>query len=612
MVVTDAAAEVERLIVRLTGDAVEYTRMLSQAQAQTMQTAGHIEAAARRIESFKASLQGFALATVGALSLLGAKNWLEKAFGEFTTREEEAIKLEAALRANGRVVEDTVMRYQKFASEMQKITVIGDDAVIAMLKTAESFQLTGDAAERAVGDAIALAGATDASAEAAIRITQAMAKGNVEQAMAFSRMIKELRGMKDQQEFQLRYQKLVAGGMETQTRLAETAAGRIKQLTNAYGDLLEDIGETVASGVKPFVESITELVFLLQKLSPESKRMAVIIAAVAVALLSLGPALLVAKLLFAPLGALLGIFITTLGALLSPVGLAVAAIAGLGVAVLHWSGEGGRILGWFGEQWQMLLSHVGPAVQGIKDALAAGDLALAFEIAWLQIQLSFARATEEIRKLWTGLKTMLIVQGAQTASQWSSAWESATTAMAGAFIDLQFRLDRISKETRNTLMSHLRDINEEAQAQIKATEKARTDAAEEAGRQSIQAIEDNIKRLELERAKKLAEAASLKEFEEARKRLEKPFKPILSVISSAALPKLEVKIVPRFDAAEFRSAESDRRIVEFRTRLQAQLTDPTGSATNREKELKVLNKMEGHLAKIEGKPSIDLEPAGLA
>lgn len=108
--------------------------------------------------------------------------------------------------------------------------------------------------------------------------------------------------------------------------LAGEGMGSLIQMQNAMGDLMEQFGEIIAEGIKPFVIKIKELAERFQELSPETKKMIVTIAGLAAAV---GPLLLVLGVLTSTV---IPALITGFTVLMGPIGLAVAAIAAIGAA----------------------------------------------------------------------------------------------------------------------------------------------------------------------------------------------------------------------------------------------------------------------------------------
>ena len=274
--------ELERMVVRLTGDVTHYVKALKDAENRTKDAAGQIEDSTKRMEK---GFKDMALGVAGVLAGLKFGEFLKGSFQEFSTAESIGIKLTSTLKANGRAVEETRADYEEFAASMQKMTTAEDDAVLAMLESAETFQLTGSAAKKAVADALALAKGNEELAQSYLRVTTAVADGNMERAMMFARSIPQLRGIRNEAEFLDKYQKSVVSGMEASAGIAKTAAGGIQQLENDYGNLKETVGGFVAEAVIPVTTWMKELTAWFQRQSPEVQKL-VTYTALAVAVFS--------------------------------------------------------------------------------------------------------------------------------------------------------------------------------------------------------------------------------------------------------------------------------------------------------------------------------------
>ena len=259
--------ELERMVVRLVGDSEQYRKMLEDAAKKTEETAGKLEAHANRIEKFEEGMKRYAAAAAELFMAHKAKDFLKDSLGEWDIAEKTAIKLSAALEANGREVESQLSAYQEWAAEQQKVTTIGDDTNLMLLKQAETFDLTGEKAQSAAEQAQALAAINDSSAESMMRMTAAMTKGDTETAMMFARMIPQLRGVKNEMEFVEKYNKLVASGQKVLTEEAKTFSGQMAQLNNDFGDFKEEIGQITSRVLLPFVGILKEVVHWFQSLS---------------------------------------------------------------------------------------------------------------------------------------------------------------------------------------------------------------------------------------------------------------------------------------------------------------------------------------------------------
>lgn len=209
---------------------------------------------------------------VGVMTSLGAKAWLQQALGEWQEAETTLMKLTAALEVNGRQVNVLVADYQDFASEMQKVTTMGDDAVLSLIQQAENFGLTGEAAKRATQNVI---GAQAAGIPASIRMMAMLEQGNTQM---LGRILPGLRGIKDESERAAKAQEMLAKMFKVAEAEAKSSAGQMTQLKNNYGDLMEQFGKIVAEGIKPVVDSLNFLSLMMQSLDPTVKTALVTVA----------------------------------------------------------------------------------------------------------------------------------------------------------------------------------------------------------------------------------------------------------------------------------------------------------------------------------------------
>jgi hypothetical protein len=131
---------------------------------------------------------------------------------------------------------------------------------------------------------------------------------------------------------------------------AVVGAGKIIQLKNSMGDLMEEFGRIIMDAISPFIDRLKEMVTWFQGLSEETKKTIVVIAAIAAAI---GPVTLaIAGLITAT-----KVIITTLAALSGPVALVVGALAALAAGAIYvwqnWEAIKERISDW--SWWRNML-----------------------------------------------------------------------------------------------------------------------------------------------------------------------------------------------------------------------------------------------------------------
>ena len=87
-------------------------------------------------------------------------------------------------------------------------------------------------------------------------------------------------------------------------------------------------------------------------------------------------------------------------AMTGPVGLAVAGVLAIGTALLYVTGILGQVADYFGQVFAALANDLSATWGGVRDALAAGDLALAGEIALQGLKVVWIRILNEIKGFW--------------------------------------------------------------------------------------------------------------------------------------------------------------------------------------------------------------------
>lgn len=216
----------------------------------------------------KGTMSGFAslAKTVGgvvaaAFSVRAIVNFFTTSAQMANLQIEAENRLAAAIRANGKDVENTMSRYKNFAAQIQRTTVIGDDMTLSMLQLAES--LRSKAPEEAARMAIGLSKALGMDLNTATRAAVLAQNGNT---IALSRYIPELRGAGTEAEKLAAIQRTVNSGMEIATSETETLAGKVKQLKNTWGDLREEIGKVIVENTT-LLETVTDLNTAVQMLS---------------------------------------------------------------------------------------------------------------------------------------------------------------------------------------------------------------------------------------------------------------------------------------------------------------------------------------------------------
>ena len=236
-----------------------------------------------------------------------------------------------------------------------------------------------------------------------------------------------------------------------------------------FGDRLSDLWKVVKSGVFAIGAALAPLLIDLTKQAiriaktiadwvRENKALVVTVFKIAAAVAAAGAAIFALGALISGVGAAFGVaasIITGIGtvlatmgtiiaALLSPIGLVTAAIVGLGAYLVYVSGAGSKALAWLADTFQALKDEALAAWQGIGDALAAGDLALAAKILWLTLKMEWQKGVAFLEEHWIRFKEFFVSLAADAfygivsllVDAWAGmqvAWVETTAFMSDAW-----------------------------------------------------------------------------------------------------------------------------------------------------------------------------------
>ncbi len=280
--------ELESLLVRIKGDGEHYEGVLKHAQEATDR---FVESVARAAEAY------------------GIEEVMRSSFEKFEEFESVHRRLHATLEANGRDAAHLTEEYEGYAAALSKVSILSKDQGLRLLQEAEGFRVTGAAANQAAKEAAALAALTGHSADAMLRLTAAMSRGDLQMAERMGRLVPQLRGIRDSAEFAAQYTKLVAAGTKVMAEEADSAGGKLKKLGQAWEDVQIKLGAVVSEGLKPFLDHALRVADLLKDLPPEFYEWAAGVGAATIAFLALGPALKLISIAMSPLVSLVsGLF----------------------------------------------------------------------------------------------------------------------------------------------------------------------------------------------------------------------------------------------------------------------------------------------------------------
>lgn len=418
--------ELERMVVRLTGDSAEYTRMLQQAQQETRETAQVVEQQSKTIEGFGTALKGFAAGAVSYLGSLGIKQWLADTLGAYKEQEKAEKQLGIILGVNGRDVEKQMDRYKDWATQMQALTGAADEVTLSMLKQAEAMGVTGANAERAVRNVIA---AEAAGMHIGIRQAAMLEQGHLGR---LARQLGDLGGGSEQQKIAVAQERLTKMFAIAEEEGKKTAV----QLRVAWNELWEDFGKAVKKVMQPVNEVKLAVVNWFRSLSDGSKQAIVVLASVAASVLAVAAAISLAG--------------TVFNTMFGGVGLIVGVIVTAGAASAYWLSTFESI----GAAWDYIKEKGGAAWAYIKgkaselwDFLRPAWLATqgVLSAGWDLIKQAASIAWEFIRSAAIWAYTAIVEAWRRFFGEWSINWEQGRLNFMVVMIKLEFGLRNLQR-----------------------------------------------------------------------------------------------------------------------------------------------------------------------
>lgn len=224
------------------------------------------------------------------------------------------------------------------------------------------------------------------------------------------------------------------------------------------------VGSALAPALNKMIKTMTRLVVSVSTWVKENKavvvsvaKIAAIVTGIGIAIAGLGAVIIGVGAVFGGLAtiitgavAAIGFIGSAIAAIASPIGLVIAGVVALGAAVFTYSGIGGQAIQWLLDRFQSLRQGVGEVLEGIANALAAGDISLAARILWLGLKVAWKTGIAEVEKVLYGFKNSILTvlhgaySGALAASQ--ELWH----AIEVGWLDLKNFVARTWRELNET------------------------------------------------------------------------------------------------------------------------------------------------------------------
>lgn len=272
----------------------------------------------------------------------------------------------------------------------------------------------------------------------------------------------------------------------------------------AVADVLIDLAEqiaTVARAVaqwisenRQFIATMARLVLIVGLVGAGLALLGGIIFGAGMAFTAIAGGILAAISGLSTLVGIIGSVGAAVGAfLISPFGIVIVLILAAAAAVLYFTGTAEYLYTSAMAAFADLLGQAMATFQGIYDAIAAGNLALAFEVAWASALVVWQKGINALMGYWVGFKEMFFGSITAVTEFFTTAWNNAVGYVAkllariwGFFdrsLDVQAVVDQIDQDTgaKNQAAKDAREkADQERQAKYLADITAAQDALEKA------------------------------------------------------------------------------------------------------------------------------------
>jgi hypothetical protein len=199
-----------------------------------------------------------AAAAAGAAALTGFVAVMRRAVGASNVQADALNRLTAALAPLGDAAAGVTQRLEAQAAALQKVTTFGDEAILKGQALFASFSRNEDEIRAATKAALDLSAALGQDLQTSFQLLGRAAAGNTSALSRYGIVVDE--SIPQSERFAAALEKIneqFGGQAEAQAR---TFQGRVTQMKNAFGDLLEVLGDAITQNeaLAGAIDQVTE------------------------------------------------------------------------------------------------------------------------------------------------------------------------------------------------------------------------------------------------------------------------------------------------------------------------------------------------------------------
>lgn len=179
-------------------------------------------------------------------------------------KQADAVRgLNKALELQGANVAEQSAKLQTFAGDMQKLTGVGDEATLALMRQASMMGVQADQLDQVAKASVGLSEVLGKDLRTSMNLLRKAQEGNFEQ---FERQFPQMKAMTTEAEKLAFVTDLATKGLDAKAAASNTVSGSAERASGAMGDLMEMVGALIApvrvlinTGIKALAESLQQV-----------------------------------------------------------------------------------------------------------------------------------------------------------------------------------------------------------------------------------------------------------------------------------------------------------------------------------------------------------------
>lgn len=183
-------------------------------------------------------------------------NKVEELTADFSEQEQASIKLDTALKNAGITNPVVAASFAKVSSELEKMVNVDADAITAWQGLAVEMGNTPETTNKVIQAAIGLNKTYGTDMETAIRAATLGFEGNF---MGLTRLIPQIKLAGDESSQMAAFVKVTENGWNQATAAAKSLSGQLEQQKIQWGNVKEELGQTLSTALIPALKYITEM-----------------------------------------------------------------------------------------------------------------------------------------------------------------------------------------------------------------------------------------------------------------------------------------------------------------------------------------------------------------